>query len=87
MAVVESLAARRPVLITNQVNIWHEIEEDEVGLVDDDTADGIERLFRRWLVMTKGEREAMAARTFACFQRRYSLKDGALAIHNSFTSA
>jgi len=37
VAVVESLAAGRPVLISNQVNIWPEIEGDGVGLVDDDT--------------------------------------------------
>lgn len=87
IAVVESLAARRPVMITNQVNIWPEIEADGVGLVDDDTADGIERLLRRWLAMPAAEREAMASQAFSCFQRRYSLKGGALAIHNAFAAA
>lgn len=72
IAVAESLAAGRPVLISNQVNIWPEIQSEGVGLVDEDTQEGTERLLRRWLEMPAEERQAMADRCHACYRRRYS---------------
>src|SRR5208282_3924666 len=87
VSVVESLAARRPVLISNQVNIWQEIQEAQVGLVDDDTVEGAERLMRRWLAMPRAERDAMSARTYPFFLSRYSMKNGAKAINQVFVQA
>jgi glycosyltransferase involved in cell wall biosynthesis len=84
IAVVESLAAGRPVLITNQVNIWEGIIGDGAGMADDDTLEGIERLLRRWIAASSFEKEAMASRTYACFESRYSLRSGAEAIHAVF---
>jgi len=86
IAVVESLAAGRPVLISNQVNIWPQIEAEGVGLVDDDTLDGTERLLRRWLAMPPSGREAMAARAHPCFVKNYSMKETALVIRDLFES-
>lgn len=85
VVIVESLAAGRPVLITNKVNIWPDIQFDGAGLVDDDTLDGIERLLRRWLAMPPTEREAMAARAFPCFTKRYSMERAAEAIKILFS--
>ncbi len=87
IAVVESLAAGRPVLISNQVNIWPEIESERVGLVEDDTVDGTARLLRRWFSLSHEERRAIARLTRSCFRRRYSLKNGARAIHDAFVAA
>lgn len=87
ISVVESLAAQRPVLISNQVNIWPEIQGDGVGLVDDDTADGTERLLRAWIDTLPKEREAIAARAYSTFLRRYSLRGGAALINQTFRAA
>lgn len=84
IAVAEALAAGRPVLISNQVNIWPQIEGEGVGLVDDDTLDGTERLLRRWLALPPAEREAMAARAHPCFVKNYSMKETALVIRELF---
>jgi glycosyltransferase involved in cell wall biosynthesis len=84
ISVVESLAAGRPVLISNQVNIWPELEEERVALVDDDALEGTERLIRRWLTLPEAERKAMAARSNRCFGKRYSMKGTALAINDLF---
>jgi len=84
IAVVESLAANRPVLISNQVNIWPDIQEGQVGLVEDDTLEGTERLMRRWLEMRQCERDAMCARTYPFFLKNYSMKNGAMAINRVF---
>jgi glycosyltransferase involved in cell wall biosynthesis len=87
IAVVESLGVGRPVLITNRVNIWHEIEMDKAGLVDDDTLEGTERLLRRWFEMLPAEREAMAARARSCFESHFTMNQTALAIEQVFASA
>ncbi len=84
IVIVESLAAGRPVLMSNQINIWREIQAEGVGLVDDDTAEGTERLLRGWIEMSPGEREAMAARTYPTFLRRYTLRSGAEMISHVF---
>lgn len=84
VAVVESLAASRPVLISNQVNIWPDIEQAQIGLVEDDTLEGTERLMRRWLAMPQAEREVMSTRTYPYFLSHYSMKNGARAINEVF---
>lgn len=87
ISVVESLAAGRPVLISNQVNIWPEIQSEGVGLVEDDTLAGTERLLRRWLTLPEPDRRAMVARTRSCFAARYSMRGAALAINQIFASS
>jgi glycosyltransferase involved in cell wall biosynthesis len=85
IAVVEALAVGRPVLISNQVNIWPEIESDRVGLVEDDTLEGTERLLRRWFDLLPEERDAMAARARRSFLGRYTMNQTALAIDRIFS--
>jgi glycosyltransferase involved in cell wall biosynthesis len=48
IAVVEALACGKPVLISNQVNIWQEIVAAGGGLVADDTLQGTQQLLKKW---------------------------------------
>jgi glycosyltransferase involved in cell wall biosynthesis len=84
IAVVEALAVGRPVLISNQVNIWSEIDSDRVGLVEDDTLEGTERLLRRWFGLLPAERDNMADRARSTFISRYTTNQSALAINRLF---
>ncbi len=84
IAVVESLAAGRPVLTTNKVNIWQEIEADGAALIEEDTLEGTERLLRRWLGMSPAEQQTMAAKAWPCFAARYSMMGAAVAIRDLF---
>lgn len=84
IAVVESLSMGRPVLITNQVNIWPDIEADQVGLVDDDTLEGIERLIAGWNAMGTAGRAELAGGARAAFQRRYAMNRTAAVINRLF---
>jgi glycosyltransferase involved in cell wall biosynthesis len=54
IAVVEALACGKPVLISDQVNIWPEIVEDGAGLVEGDTEEGVEKLLRSFLERWRG---------------------------------
>jgi glycosyltransferase involved in cell wall biosynthesis len=87
IAVAEALAAGRPALISNQVNIWPQIEAEGVGLVDDDTLEGTERLLRRWLAMPLADRTAMAVRAHPCFVKNYSMKETALVLRELFAGS
>src|SRR5690606_25014299 len=40
IVVAEALACGKPVLISNKINIWREIESDNAGFVAEDTVDG-----------------------------------------------
>ncbi len=73
IAVAEALAAARPVLTTNKVNIWREITGDDAGLVADDTQAGIDDLLTRWLATPPGRRAAMSANALRCFTARFEI--------------
>ena len=87
ISVVEALCAGRPVLISNQVNIWPDVESDNAGLVDEDTLDGTTRLMHCWLSMRQEERDQIAAHARPCFIARYSMRLAATAINDAFSSA
>lgn len=72
IAVAESLACGVPVLISNQVNIWREIELDGAGIVFSDTTDGTASGLRRWLSLTSDEKSAMRESALRCFSSRFT---------------
>jgi glycosyltransferase involved in cell wall biosynthesis len=79
VVVAEAMAAGRPALITNKVNIWREVEESGGGLVESDDVEGITRLLRQFLSMTEETRAEMGRRARACFLERFE-------IHSAVTS-
>jgi glycosyltransferase involved in cell wall biosynthesis len=83
--VAEALACARPVLISNQVNVWPDIVEDGTGLVEPDTLEGTQSLLTRWLDLGELEKAAMAERAIPSFQRRYSMRNCAIAIRDLFS--
>jgi len=86
VSVAEALRAGRPVLLSYAVNIWPEIENDGVGLADEDTLDGTVRLLQRWLSLSAAEQAAMAARAQPCFTARFSVERTAEAINGVFAT-
>ena len=74
IAVAEALACGTPVLISNKVNIWREIAEDGVGLVEEDDLAGTTRLLERWRALSTEERMEMAAKGKPSFERRYNVR-------------
>src|SRR5207248_5144062 len=66
IAVVEALATGVPVLISNRVNIWREIEADRAGFVEADDLKGTTRLLQRWIDTAPPEREVMRQNTRKC---------------------
>ena len=87
IAIAEAIACRKPVLISDKINIWHYVTEDGVGFVEEDTVEGTERLLRSWIGMTEAERTAMIGRTDACFDKRFSMRNCAMALRDIFREA
>ncbi|MDQ2919192.1 MAG: glycosyltransferase [Verrucomicrobiota bacterium] len=77
LSVVEALACGVPVLISNRVNIWREIETDGAGYVENDDLAGTARLLERWLATPSGARETMRANARRCFETRFEIQRAA----------
>jgi glycosyltransferase involved in cell wall biosynthesis len=74
IAVAESLGCGVPVLISNKVNIWREIEADGGGLVGNDDAQDTEINMRKWLALSEGQRTEMGQRAYASFSERFTVE-------------
>lgn len=59
VAVVEALACSRPVIISNKVNIWREIETAGAGLIAEDTLEGTIATLKAFLKLSPEERRTM----------------------------
>lgn len=77
IVVAEALACGKPVLISNKVNIWREIEADSAGFVDTDTVDGTVRNLQRWLALGAEGYVAMSERARQCFATRFHMQRAA----------
>jgi glycosyltransferase involved in cell wall biosynthesis len=73
ISVVEALAAGVPVLISNRVNIWREIDADHAGYVESDNVEGTTRLLQRWVDTPPDQREPIRQNARNCFERRFEI--------------
>lgn len=87
IAVVEALACGLPVLISDKVNIWREIEADGVGLVVKDDQEGTNQLLRRWFALSPAERDAMRRQSVRSFQERFEIRQAARSLLNVIQSS
>jgi glycosyltransferase involved in cell wall biosynthesis len=87
VVVAEALACALPVLITDKVNLWREVDADRAGLVEPDTVDGAVRLLRGFLTLDPSERAAMQDRARLCYERHFRMDGTADAIVTLMTEA
>jgi glycosyltransferase involved in cell wall biosynthesis len=74
IAVAESLACGVPVLISNAVNIWREIEAANAGLVAADTVEGTTSLLAQWQQLPEAKRAAMRRNAYECFEQHFDIE-------------
>jgi len=77
ISVAEALSASLPVLISNKVNIWREIEQANAGLVATDDEEGTYSLLTRWMDLGAQEREEAGIRARACFMENFEIMGAA----------
>jgi glycosyltransferase involved in cell wall biosynthesis len=74
MVVAEALAVGTPVLITDKVNLWREVEDDRAGKVSTDDLSGIRSLMREWKNPSFSK---LAPNTRPCFEKRFTINTAA----------
>lgn len=77
IAVVEAMACGKAVLISDQVNIWREIEVDGGGIIAPDSMEGILRMLRAWVNSTVEEKMVSGQRALASFQKKFAITTAA----------
>ena len=75
IVVAEALAAGTPVLISNKINIWREVEQGGAGLVESDTIEGARKLLSDWLNKDAEARKSMKAATLPTFTKNFDIRN------------
>lgn len=78
IVVAEAMALSKPLLVTNKVNIWREVEADGAGIVVNDDVEDVSDGLGRMLAISDAERAAMGAASRKCFEDRFDLEKNAL---------
>lgn len=73
MVVAEALACSVPVILSNKVNIWKDIEDEKAGFVADDTLEGLRDSFQKWITLDAQERKIMKERARKCFDHHFEI--------------
>jgi glycosyltransferase involved in cell wall biosynthesis len=73
IGVAEALACGTPVLISNKVNIWREVDGDGAGLVAEDDLDGTCALLTSWIALSDEQKSYMRMQARGCFERRFEI--------------
>jgi glycosyltransferase involved in cell wall biosynthesis len=77
IAIIEALACGKPVLISNQVNIWHEIEKEQVGIVADDNEAGVLLMLKYYKLLSVGDKTDLKLLAMDAFERNFSTSQAA----------
>lgn len=80
IAVAEALACGTPVLISDKVNIWREVESSGAGLVAPDDLAGTKSLLQQFLSLEPSARAKMGERARATFEQFFNVKNTAPAL-------
>jgi glycosyltransferase involved in cell wall biosynthesis len=86
IVVAEALSCSLPVLISNKVNIWQEIEHDNAGLVETDNVSGCTKLLSQWKQMADPDKAQMRSNAHHCFNNRFEINKAAMSLLNVITS-
>ncbi|MCB4799006.1 glycosyltransferase [Neotamlana laminarinivorans] len=77
IAVAEALATSTPVLISDKVNIWREIEEGHGGFVNKDTLSDTYQLVRKWLDAPQTIKTEMTQNASNVFKHHFTIEKAA----------
>jgi len=86
-AVVEALSCGLPVLISNKVNIWQEIESYGAGIVREDTLEGSTQLLNDWIGLSDRDKNNMQNKATICFNEKFNISSAAINLANFLKSS
>lgn len=77
ISIVEALACNTPVLISNKVNIWREIESNHSGFVENDTKLGTLTLLNKWSGLSVDKKNKMSYNARKTFEELFAIAPAA----------
>lgn len=72
IVVAEAMACSLPVVVSNKVNIWREVEGYGAGLVCDNTEAGVRSSLTQWQSLSEPEIAALCIRSKRCFDELFN---------------
>jgi glycosyltransferase involved in cell wall biosynthesis len=82
IAIAEAMACALPVLITNKINIWREVQAGNAGLIVNDNIDGLVDGLQNMCALSVSQMEQMAVNSRKCYLERFDLKTNAMEVLN-----
>ena len=86
IVVAEALACSKPVLISNQVNIWREIIQGGSGIIGNDSLEGTQQVIKEWLSIPKYEQHRMAQNARKTFESYFQMEQVISRLNSVFES-
>lgn len=80
VVIAEAMSCGLPVLITDKVNIWREVESTNAGLVGTDTHLGATDLLDRWLDLPESQRKSMRTSARDGFSAKFEARSAAIGL-------
>ena len=77
IAVAEALACSKPVLISDKINIWREIELCHAGLINKDTISGVVELLQQWKGLSNNQKEDICMRAREVYEKNFLMQNAA----------
>ena len=74
ISIVEALACRKIVLISDKINIWQEINSMDAGIINEDSVDGTYKSLLKWCSLSDSEIENMGNNSYKCFEYFFAAK-------------
>jgi len=86
IAVVEALSCGKPVLISDKINIWREIQSDNAGIVEADTKEGIKNLLKKWIDSSEDKKKQMGLSALKCYTSNFTVEKAAAKMYEALSS-
>ncbi|MGB8376066.1 MAG: glycosyltransferase [Salegentibacter sp.] len=77
IAVVEAMACSKAVLVSDQVNIWREIQEGGGGLICEDTETSVYTMLEKWFLKSDETQAEMGSKAAMIFHSLYTIEKAA----------
>lgn len=87
IVVAEALAAGKPVLISNKVQIWREVADAQAGFVEADDLEGTTRLVEQFLDLPKSEVQRTGDRARKLFLEKFEISIAVKSINDALNDA